>query len=132
MNVTQACRKLEQWLEQGEIEVATHRCGLDRLLAMKPHGHQAMLNGDSEQGLEQWGRQNALHWQETLGADAFAERFDVGHGRTYGCIEQMPASTTSCCLSCSVRWSLQMVELGTTASVWAQAYRSTPAPSALR
>jgi hypothetical protein len=89
MNVTQACRNLEQWLEQGEIEVATHRCGLDRLLAMKPHGHQAMLNGDSEQGLEQWGRQNALHWQETLGADAFAERFDVGHGRTYGCIEQM-------------------------------------------
>ena len=89
MNVTQARRNLEQWLEQGEIEVATHRCGLDRLHAKKPHGHQAMLNGDSEQGLEQWGRQNALHWQETLDADAFAERFDVGHGRTYGCIEQM-------------------------------------------
>ncbi len=55
MNLTQACRNLEQWLEQGEIEVATHRCGLDRLLATKPHGHQAMLNGDSEQGLDSGG-----------------------------------------------------------------------------
>jgi len=88
MNVTQARRHLEQWLEQGEIEVATHRCGLDWLQVKKP-GDQALLNSGSVEGLEQWGRQNALHWQESLDADAFAERFDVGHGRTYGCIEQM-------------------------------------------
>ena len=85
MNVLQARRTLEQWLEQGEIEVATHRCGLDRLHATKPHGDQALVNGGCVEDLEQWGRQNALHWQESLDGDAFAERFDVGHGRTYGC-----------------------------------------------
>ena len=89
MNVTQARRKLEQWLEQGEIEVATHRCGIDRLHATTPGGDQVLLNGGCVEDLEQWGRQNALHWQESLDGDAFAERFDVGHGRTYGCIEQM-------------------------------------------
>ena len=47
MNVLQARRTLEQWLEHGEIEVATHRCGIDRLHATKPHGDQALLNGDS-------------------------------------------------------------------------------------
>lgn len=30
-----------------------------------------------------------LRGRPGLDADAFAERFDVGHGRTYGCIEQM-------------------------------------------
>ncbi len=89
MNVTQAHRHLDQLLEQGDIEIATHRCGIDRLNAQTADADQGMLNGGSEEGLEQWGRQNALHWQATLDADAFAERFDVGHGRTYGCIEQM-------------------------------------------
>lgn len=52
MNVLQARRTLEQWLEQGEIEVATHRCGIDRLHATKPHGDQALVNGGCLEDLD--------------------------------------------------------------------------------
>ena len=52
MNVLQAGRTLDQWLEQGEIEVATHRCGIDRLHATTPGGDQALLNGGSVEDLD--------------------------------------------------------------------------------
>ena len=52
MNVLQARRTLEQWLEQGEIEVATHRCGIDRLHATTPGGDQALLNGGCVEDLD--------------------------------------------------------------------------------
>ena len=89
MDCHQAQRRLDQLLEQGEIEPATHRCGLDLLAANQQPTNQGALNSGSAEALEQWARQNALRWQDNLEVEAFGERFEVGHGHTYGCIEQM-------------------------------------------
>jgi len=89
MDCHQAQRHLDQLLEQGEIEPATHRCGLDLLDASQQASDQGVLKGASAEALEQWARQNALRWQDNLEVEAFGERFEVGHGHTYGCIEQM-------------------------------------------
>ena len=89
MDYHQAQRRLDQLLEQGEIEPATHRCGLDLLDANQQASDQGVLKGASAEALEQWARQNALRWQDNLEVEAFGERFEVGHGHTYGCIEQM-------------------------------------------
>ena len=89
MDCHQAQRHLDQLLEQGEIEPATHRCGLDLLNAREQTRDQEALNFASAEEVERWGRENALHWQDRLDAEAFAERFEIGHARTYGCIEQM-------------------------------------------
>ena len=89
MDCHQAQCRLDQLLEQGEIEPATHRCGLDLLNANQQPSAQGALNWASAEALEQWARQNALRWQDNLEVEAFGERFEVGHGHTYGCIEQM-------------------------------------------
>ena len=89
MDCHQAQRHLDQLLEQGEIEPATHRCGLDLLDAGQQATDPVALNSASSEALEQWARQNALCWQNNLEVEAFGERFEVGHGHTYGCIEQM-------------------------------------------
>ena len=89
MDCSQAQRHLDQLLEQGEIEPATHRCGLDLLDAGRQATDPVALKGASSEALEQWARQNALLWQDKLEVEAFGERFEVGHGHTYGCIEQM-------------------------------------------
>ena len=89
MDCHQAQRRLDQLLEQGEIEPATHRCGLDLLDANQQASDQGVLKGASTEALEQWARQNALRWQDNLEVEAFGKRFEVGHGHTYGCIEQM-------------------------------------------
>ena len=89
MDCSQAQLHLDQLLEQGEIEPATHRCGLDLLDASQQASDQGVLKGASAEALEQWARQNALRWQDNLEVEAFGERFEVGHGHTYGCIEQM-------------------------------------------
>ena len=89
MDCHQAQRHLDQLLEHGEIEPATHRCGLDLLDASQQASDQGVLKGASAEALEQWARQNALRWQDNLEVEAFGERFEVGHGHTYGCIEQM-------------------------------------------
>ena len=89
MDCSQARRRLDHMLEQGAIEPATHRCGRDLLNAREHARVQEELNFASAEEVERWGRRNALHWQDKLDDEAFAERFDVGHGHTYGCIEQM-------------------------------------------
>ena len=89
MDCSQARRRLDHLLEQGTIEAATHRCGLDLLNAREQTSDQEALNFASAEEVERWGRRNALHWQANLDTEAFAERFEVGHGHTYGCIEQM-------------------------------------------
>ena len=89
MDCHQAQRRLDQLLEQGEIEPATHRCGLDLLDAGRQATDPVALQGASAEVLEQWARQNALRCQDNLEVGAFGERFEVGHGHTYGCIEQM-------------------------------------------
>ncbi len=89
MDCSQARRRLDHLLEQGAIEPATHRCGLDLLNAREHTRDQEALNFASAEALERWGRENALRWQNSLDAEAFAERFEVGNGHTYGCIEQM-------------------------------------------
>ena len=89
MDCHQAQRRLDQLMEQGEIEPATHSCGLDLLAANQQPTDQGALNSASAEALEQWARQNALRWQDNLEVEAFGERFEVGHGHTYGCIEQM-------------------------------------------
>ena len=89
MDDRQARQRLDQLLEQGDIEPATHRCGLDLLNAREQARDHEALHCASAEAVERWGRRNALHWQDNLDAEAFADRFEIGHGHTYGCIEQM-------------------------------------------
>ena len=89
MDCSQARQRLDQLLEQSEIEPATHRCGLDLINAHEQARAQEALNCASAETVERWCRENALRWQDSLDDEAFAERFEVGHGHTYGCIEQM-------------------------------------------
>jgi len=89
MDCSQARHHLDQLLEQREIEPATHRCGLDLLDAGQQATDPVALKCASSEALELWARQNALRWQDNLEVEAFGERFEVGHGHTYGCIEQM-------------------------------------------
>ena len=89
MDDSQARQRLDQLLEQGTIEAATHRCGLDLLNAREQAHDQEALHCPSAEAVERWGRWSALHWQNNLDTEAFAERFEIGHGHTYGCIEQM-------------------------------------------
>ena len=44
--------------------------------------------------LAEWRRADVKHWQEEdLDEQEFAERFEVGPGRSFGCIEQMLGCT---------------------------------------
>ncbi len=93
MNHEQAQHTIHQLFERGEIDEATHRCGLDALGETEPEHSKEALGCCSAEELEQWRRQDALHWQESLEDETFAERFEVGHGYAYGCIEQMLSCT---------------------------------------
>jgi len=93
VNLPQALQTLHQLFEQDAIEAATYRCGLDALAECERDQSREVLGCRSARELEQWRRRDVLHWQETLEDGAFAERFEVGHGYAYGCIEQMLSCT---------------------------------------
>ena len=88
MNQSQALQYIEQLLEE-ELEEATHRYALIVIDLISDAGNEELLRCHTPEELSAWIRRDALAWQAKLSEEAFAERFEVGHGNAYGCIEQM-------------------------------------------
>ena len=97
MNRSQALQYIEQLFEKGKLEDATYRFALDAVGYIcgeaSISSNEELQNFQSPEDLAHWRRIDALRWQEELDEEEFAERFDVGCGRAYGCIEQMLSCT---------------------------------------
>ena len=89
MNRFQARQSIEQRSEKGELEEATHRYSLIVVDLLSDAGNEELLCCQTPEELSTWIRRDALTWQAKLSEEAFAEQFEVGHGNSYGCIEQM-------------------------------------------
>ena len=89
MNQSQALVYIEQQYDNGELEEAT-RCYTQIVVGLiSDAASEELLSCQTPQELSAWIRQDALAWQAKLSEEVFAERFEVGHGHAYGCIEQM-------------------------------------------
>ena len=93
MNHAQALATIQVQLALGAIESATHRCALDVLGETSTSANPEGLNCKSAEALEEWYRWYAVHWQDILDEETFGERFNIGRGKEYGCIEQMLSCT---------------------------------------
>ena len=89
MNRSQALQYIKQLSEKGELEEATHRYALIIVDLILDEGNEELLHCHTPEHLSAWIRRDALAWQAKLSEVAFAERFGIGHGNAYGCIEQM-------------------------------------------
>ena len=89
MNRSQALQQIEQLSEKGELEEATHRYALIVADLISDAGNEELLCCKKPEELSAWIRRDALTWQAKLSEQAFAEQFEVGHCRAYGCVEQM-------------------------------------------
>ena len=96
MTLEQAEQTIEQLCKQGALEEATFRCAADiirRCAEGSSSCQEEFLPIDTADALAVWRREDLARWQDHHDADAFAEHFGVGHGRSYGCIEQMFSCT---------------------------------------
>ena len=89
MNRSQALQYIKQLWGKGELEEATHRYALIVVDLISDGGNEELLSCHTPEELSAWIRRDALAWQAKLSEEAFAEQFEVGHGNSYGCIEQM-------------------------------------------
>ena len=89
MNRSQALQNIEQLLRKGELEEATHRYARIVIDQISDAAPEELMRCHTPEELSAWIRRDALAWQAKLSEQAFAERFEVGHGNAYGCIEQM-------------------------------------------
>ena len=89
MNQSQAMQYIEQLSEKGELEEATRRYSQIAIDLINDEGDEEVLCCKTPDELATWIRRDAVAWQEKLSEESFAERFEVGHGRAYACIEQM-------------------------------------------
>ena len=89
MNRSQALQHIEQLSEKGELEEATHCYALIVVDQISDAASEDLLSCHTPSELANWIRSDALAWQAKLSEEAFAERFEIGHGNAYGCIEQM-------------------------------------------
>jgi len=89
MNQSQALQSIDQLFEKEELDDATRRCAVIVIDAMSGVANQQLLGCHTPDELATWIRRDVLLWQEELSEEAFAERFEVGEGSAYGCIEQM-------------------------------------------
>jgi len=89
MNHAQALATIQVQLALGAIEPATHRCALEVLGETATSANPEALNCQSAEALAKWHRWYAVHWQNMLDEETVGERFNIGHGNAYGCIEQM-------------------------------------------
>ena len=89
MNRSQALQYIEQLWGKGELEAATHRYALIFVDQISDAASEELLCCQTPEELSVWIRRDALSWQAKLSGEAFAEKFEVGHGNAYGCIEQM-------------------------------------------
>ena len=89
MNRSQALQYIDQLSEKGELEEATHRYALIVVDQISDTAPEELARCHTPEELSTWIRRDALAWQAKLSEEAFAEQFEVGHGNSYGCIEQM-------------------------------------------
>ena len=89
MNRLQALQYIEQLSGKGELEEATHRYALIVVDQISDAASEELLHCHTSEELSAWIRRDALTWQAKRSEEAFAERFEIGHGNAYGCIEQM-------------------------------------------
>ena len=89
MNRSQALQQIEQLSEKGELEEATHRYALIVADLISDAGNEELLCCKKPEELSAWIRRDTLARQVALSEEAFSERFEVGQGSAYGCIEQM-------------------------------------------
>ena len=50
---------------------------------------EEVLHCHTPEELSTWIQRDSFAWQSKLSEEAFADRFEGGHGSAYGCIEQM-------------------------------------------
>ena len=72
-----------------ELEEATLCYALIVVDQISDAASEELLSCHTPNELANWIRRDALAWQAKLSEEAFAERFEIGHGNAYGCIEQM-------------------------------------------
>ena len=89
MNPSQARQYIDQLSEKGELEEATRRYALIIIDLISDAGNEELLRCHTLEELSTWIRRDALTWQAKLSEEEFAERFEIGHSNSYGCIEQM-------------------------------------------
>lgn len=89
MDRSQAIHSVQELFDEGELEKATHHYALTVIALMSTAGNQALSHCQTADELALWIRKDALIWQATLNEEDFAERFEIGQSRAYGCIEQM-------------------------------------------
>ena len=92
MNRIQALRQIKQLYEKDQLEDATYRFAVDVIDLCNEGASNAWNDLQQIQtvcALAQWRRVQVVRLQEKLDEEEFAERYEIGHGMTYGCIEQM-------------------------------------------
>ncbi|WP_114994540.1 hypothetical protein [Synechococcus sp. UW179A] len=89
MNRSQSLQYIEQLSGNGVLEEATYRYALRVVDLISCATSEELLRCQTSEELSAWIRRDALASQATLSEEAFTERFEVGHGSAYGCIEQM-------------------------------------------
>jgi hypothetical protein len=89
MNRSQAIHFVETLFDEGTLEEATHHYALTVVDLISVAENQELSRCHTPDELETWIRKDAFAWQARLSDEAFAEQFEIGQGRAYGCIEQM-------------------------------------------
>ena len=92
MNQIQALQSIEELYQKGELEDATYRFAVDVIEICNQGAGPAWENLQlikTGTALAAWSRAEVMRWQEQLRGEEFSERFEIGQGMEYGCIEQM-------------------------------------------
>ncbi len=92
MNQIQALQSIEELYQKGELEDATYRFAVDVIGLCNQAAGTAWENLQlikTVSALTAWRRAEVMHWQKQLSEEVFSERFEIGQGMEYGCIEQM-------------------------------------------
>ena len=89
INRSQALQYIEQLSGNGELEEATYRYALIAVDMISDAMSEELLRCETPEELSAWIRRDTLARQVALSEEAFSERFEVGQGSAYGCIEQM-------------------------------------------
>ena len=92
MNQIQGLHSIEELYKKGALEDATYRFAVDVIdlcdQAAAPAWEELQLI-KTVSALTAWSRAEVMRWQEQLREEEFSERFEIGQGMEYGCIEQM-------------------------------------------
>ena len=92
MNKVCLMETVEQLHKSGKLEQATYHCAIDIMALFdqaRTTAWKELQHIKTAHALMQWRRSEVLYRQETIDQHKLAERYDIGHGMAYGCIEMM-------------------------------------------